>query len=209
MYRLLRLDEPKLVFGHNQQMEDPRDGLGLFGTFDLNQLRSIRAAYVGTKDGIRRFQSWVETMQRPIVNPKPTRDRPMFPGFEAVFGVAWNPAPVLRLEIDEQTLLKQLNLDDLHQRIYGTVSLYEQRILDAIQAEEERPDIWFIIVPDKVYERCRPKSSVPFAQREAPVVKLKRKEATMIARDGLLPGIMPEVEQARSHTRTCQISGIS
>jgi hypothetical protein len=120
----------------------------------------------------------------------------MFPGFEAVFGVAWNPAPVLRLEIDEQTLLKQLNLDDLHQRIYGTVSLYEQRILDAIQAEEERPDIWFIIVPDKVYERCRPKSSVPFAQREAPVVKLKRKEATMIARDGLLPGIMPEVEQA-------------
>lgn len=34
MRKLLKLDEPCLLFQHDQAMEDPRDGLTLFGPLD-------------------------------------------------------------------------------------------------------------------------------------------------------------------------------
>lgn len=196
---LLRLHEPKLAFGHHQQMEDPRDGLSLFGPYDRVQLASIRAAYVGTKDGIARFQRWVEKIQRPVVNPRPTRDRPIYPGFEAVFGVRWNPQPVLALEIDAKALDAALRISDLHQRIYGTVSLYEERIKGALASEENKPDVWFVVVPDIVYQRCRPESNVPVEERVSTGYRMKEKEARQIVRDGLLPGFGDLESQARPY----------
>jgi hypothetical protein len=197
--KLLRLQEPKLIFGHRQEMEDPRDGLSLFGPYDPVQLASIRAAYVGTPEGIARFRRWVARIQRPVVNPRPTHDRPLYPGFEAVFGVKWNPVPVLELPIDPQNLTKILTIDDLHQRIYGTVSLFEEQILAALRSEEEKPDVWFVIVPDSVYQRCRPKSNVPPAERTSSGYYMKERDARQIVRDGLLPGFDEMEQQARPY----------
>ena len=83
--QLLRLPEPKLLFGHNQAIEDPRDGLSLFGPLDVGKTYGIRPAVIGTRAGIDRFWRWVESIQRPINDNK--RSRPPFPGFEAAFGV--------------------------------------------------------------------------------------------------------------------------
>jgi len=35
--KLIHLPEPTLLFGHGQSVEDPRDGLSLFGQFDPAQ----------------------------------------------------------------------------------------------------------------------------------------------------------------------------
>jgi hypothetical protein len=40
--QMLRLLEPKLLLGHNQAIEDPRDGLSLFGPLDVGRTHGIR-----------------------------------------------------------------------------------------------------------------------------------------------------------------------
>jgi hypothetical protein len=46
--RLLKLPEPLLLFRHGQAMEDPRDGLTLFGPLDFAAPLGVRAGLVGT-----------------------------------------------------------------------------------------------------------------------------------------------------------------
>ncbi len=67
MNKLIHLPEPTLLFGHGQSVEDPRDGLSLFGPFDPAQTFGVRYGVIGTKTGIRRFVEWVEKIQHPVV----------------------------------------------------------------------------------------------------------------------------------------------
>jgi hypothetical protein len=160
MRELVRLNEPALLFHHNQSMEDPRDGLMLFGPLDEGKPYGIRAGVIGTLDGIRRFRTWVERIQRPISNDPPSIARPLFPGFETIFRIPWNPQPVLEIAIMEQELKNTVFLDDKYQRVYKTVNVYAARIINAIRQEDTAVDLWFVIVPDIVYKYCRPKSNV-------------------------------------------------
>lgn len=65
--RLLYLTEPKLRFGYGQALEDPRDGLTLFGPLDRAGIYGIRGGVIGTAEGIQRFAGWVRTIQTPIL----------------------------------------------------------------------------------------------------------------------------------------------
>jgi hypothetical protein len=162
---MLSLSEPKLLFGHNQAVEDPRDGLTLFGPLDERKTFGIRPAVVGTRDGISRFWRWVTTIQRPINDNKPSR--PAFPGFEAAFGVPFSEKGLFECEVDETALREACNIDDVHQRVHRVVRLYTDHIQAAAGDEDERADVWFVVVPDVVYERCRPKSLVPEGMQAA------------------------------------------
>jgi hypothetical protein len=75
--QMLRLPEPKLLFGHNQAIEDPRDGLTLFGPLDVDKTYGIRPAVIGTRSGIDRFWRWAKSIQRPVNDNK--RSRPPVP----------------------------------------------------------------------------------------------------------------------------------
>jgi hypothetical protein len=47
--KLIHIDEPKLTFGYNQKMEDPRDGLTLFGAYSKNKhLGQISVGIIGS-----------------------------------------------------------------------------------------------------------------------------------------------------------------
>src|SRR5216684_8339047 len=140
MRRLIKLPEPALLFRHDQAMEDPRDGLMLFGPLDKGSPYGIRAGVVGTKTGIERFRRWVDWIQRPVSNDPPRVARPPFPGFEAAFRIPWASEPVLALEVDEDELNVHLFLDDRHQRVFGTVNVFADRIVKALQEEEDKPD---------------------------------------------------------------------
>ena len=85
---------------------------------------------------------------------------PAFPGFEEVFGIPWNPSPVLEKEIPEEELNGVLYLDDRHVRVYRTVDLYAKRIIESIRNEDVAVDVWFVIIPDEVYRYGRPMSQV-------------------------------------------------
>jgi hypothetical protein len=160
MAELIKLAEPTLLFGHGQAMEDPRDGLTLFGPLDEGMPYGIRAGVLGTKEGIGYFEEWVKKIQGPISNDPPERARPMFPGFKAAFGIPWTPEPSIRIEIPADEIHSSVRVDDKHQRVYKTVDCYSRRILDALRKEDISVDIWFLIIPDEVYKYCRPMSEV-------------------------------------------------
>jgi hypothetical protein len=139
-------------------MEDPRDGLTLFGPLDDSKPYGIKAGVIGTEAGIQCFERWVEWVQRPVFNTTPLLRRPPFPGFETVFRARWNTKPLLILTVTDAEIDEHLYLDEPHLRVYRTVGVFANRILEAMREEEEKPELWFVVVPDKIWKYCRPNS---------------------------------------------------
>ena len=114
MNSLIRIREPRLEFALGQTLEDPRDGLALFGPYDAT-VYGVRAGVIGTKDGIRRFNEWVKSVQEPVGIEYAERS---FPGFEAVFRIPWRAQPISEVEVDAAEIDRCLRLDDRHIRIF-------------------------------------------------------------------------------------------
>ena len=85
MANLIHLPEPLLLFNYGQAMEDPRDGLTLFGPFDRGSLYGLRPGVIGTEEGVAKFRAWTVRIQTPVRTKKPMQSRPPFSGFEPVF----------------------------------------------------------------------------------------------------------------------------
>lgn len=85
--QLLHLPEPRLLFRYGQALEDPRDGLTLFGPLDEISPFGIRAAVVGTPSGIEKYKVWVQWIQGMVKLSVPNPARPPFPGFESAFRI--------------------------------------------------------------------------------------------------------------------------
>src|SRR5512140_1719000 len=114
--RAIHISEPTLLFGLQQLVEDPRDGLTLFGPLDKGAPYGIRWAVVGPPAACERLKRWVASIQHPVIDPVPRASRPFFPGFEAAFRIPWAPDPVY--EVDVPDLPRALGLADRHQRVY-------------------------------------------------------------------------------------------
>lgn len=198
MTRLLRLREPQLLFQHGQTMEDPRDGITLFGPLDREKVIGIRAAVIGTADGIARFERWCASIQLPVAPGANPNARPHFPGFEAAFRVPWSPTPVLTRTIDEKELDRRLHIADKYQRVYETVDLFAQTIQAAAKSEELAPDLWVVVVPDDVYRYCRPQSIVEANLRVQPTTKLTKREADRLVVE---PSLFASLNQAAESYR--------
>jgi hypothetical protein len=192
---LSRLPEPKLLFGHGQAIEDPRDGLTLFGPLDEGKTFGLRPAVIGTADGIQRFWRWVDKIQGPIDDQKV--HRPPFPGFEAAFCVPFGRRAVFEVVLDPQQLLNACRIDDRHQRVHHVVRLFADPIRTAVQ-DEARADVWFVVVPDEVYASCRPESVVPKALRVRAEGRLGRGIAKKLLADrSLLSDLNEDAEPYR------------
>ena len=175
---LIKINEPGLLFKYGQSMEDPRDGLTLFGPLDEGKPYGIRAGVIGTQAGVKRYKNWVSKIQRPITSSKGRIARPPFPGIEAAFGIPWGPEPPIAIEISEVELKASLYLDDKYQRVYKTVDVYARGIIEAIRQEDTKVDLWFVVIPDEVKRYCRPMSSMEsglqiVAQSKLPVAYAK------------------------------------
>ncbi|MGH7744224.1 MAG: hypothetical protein ACREQ5_05305 [Candidatus Dormibacteria bacterium] len=174
-------------------MEDPRDGLTLFGPLDETKPYGIKAGVIGTEAGIQCFERWVEWVQRPVFNPTHLLGRPPFPGFETVFRSRWNTKPLLTLTVTDAEIDEHLYLDEPHLRVYGTVSVFAKRILEAIREETEKPELWFVVVPDRVWKYCRPNSIVePEIRQQALRAFKQAKQATSFYETRAL---FPEMEK--------------
>lgn len=153
------LDEPLLTFGLGQTTEDPRDGLALFGPAESG---SSVGDYVvlGTPRGIELWPRWVAALNAPAacVDVKRQRPWPPFPGFDVAFGTNW-PLPARSFAIDEETLSASARKSDRYERAFSVANLYLEP-LEQIKKLDSRPTLAICIVPDDVYENCRPQSSV-------------------------------------------------
>src|SRR6266576_4530766 len=96
MKNLIHIPEPRLLFRHKQAIEDPRDGLTLFGPLDESKPYGIKAGVIGTEAGVKSFEHWVEWVQRPVFNTTPLLGRRHFPGLRRCSARAGIPSRSLR-----------------------------------------------------------------------------------------------------------------
>ena len=196
MKQLIQLPEPKLLFRYDQSLEDPRDGLTLFGPLDSAQIYGIRSGVVGTEAGIARFKRWVQSIQGPIISATTDAEslyRPFFPGFQTVFGVRWSPAPQIEIPIDLDELSKRIRIGNSHQRVFQTVSLFADAINEAKRKEDVQVDVWFVIVTEDVEKYCRPLSTVESAIRVEVDSIVSESQAKQFVKE---PPLYPEMAEA-------------
>lgn len=198
MFELIKVPEPSLLFGYGQSLEDPRDGLTIFGPFDRGI--PIRSAVIGRKEGIQWFKKWVSAVQGPMENILPQRSsghfidsidisRPPFPGFEPIFRVTWDPDSIHEIEVPGGDIETAAHIADGHERVYRTVGIFLDRIQRTIKEEEKNIEIWFIVIPDYVKQNCRVQSRIPLPKQ---VKVAKTAPAAFLKRLGRQPSLFEE-----------------
>jgi len=193
MPELIWLPEPKILVGYNQQIEDPRDGLTLFGPLDRGQTYGVRYGVIGTEAGIALLKQFVKRIQKPVVDIKVSAFRPPFPGFETVYGVPWTPNPAVEIVISDHALAAAVHIDEPHQRVYKTVELYSEEILRSKDREESVVDLWLVVVTEDVYKYCRPMSRVEKSLRIESDAALSAKSAKLYRN---MPSLFSEDNEA-------------
>lgn len=153
------LGEPLLEFGEQQTAEDPHDGLALFGPADRRTQISDYVVF-GTPRGTELWTEWCSAMNSPAacVDVAKHRAWPPFPGFEVAFGAKW-PRPLRTFVINETELSNASRKTDRHERAFSVANLYMAQ-LEKLAKLDARPALAVCVVPDEVYENCRPKSFV-------------------------------------------------
>jgi len=191
MIELTKLEEPKVLFGYNQKLEDPRDGLTIFGPLENLKPYGIISGVVSTKDGLEKFKKFLKEIEKPIYNRDNT-SRPFFPGFNSIFKMEWSADKIYHINIDESELGKTLYHEDVYTRTYNTVSLFSDKIIAA--KKDDHPDInlWLVVIPDTVYESCRPQSTIKKEQVVTKKVITKGQAKKLLAQ----PELFEELNKA-------------
>ena len=156
------IPEPQLEFGYRQKLEDPRNGLFLFGPLLDNRTPSqIRAGVIGTPRGVSMYRRWIEQANRfiPAANAASRHQFP-FPGFEAAFKTRWPVSSAVEIAISPTEISNTIRLSDRYQAIYRTVSLFAQPIRNRLRDDDVQVDVWFVIIPDEVWKYGRPLSRI-------------------------------------------------
>ena len=198
--KLIILSEPTLEFRYGQCTTDPHVGLGLFGPFDADdpgRPQGVPYALIGAEPGISGFREFAQRVRMPVVscsydNPELlTKNRvlwPPFPGVEATFFVDWPEGAVWHGHIDRTYVLNAIRDRDQYKRAYDVCNLYLDKIRIAAE-RDERLGVIVCVVPDEVWDACRPKSRVSGEVGRRPT-KLERE--VLRIQPSLFGGYKPE-----------------
>lgn len=167
--------EPRLRFGHDQVLEDPKDGLLLFGPPEKPM--GIEYGVIGTEDGIRRFEAWAQKLCGPVAADPAVKSSIMFPGFETIFRMPWTPSPRVCITVDHKHLNATIRNTDPHQRVFDTVELFAGPIRRWVTEEDPKVALWFVVIPEDVWKLCRPLSTISKAEGIEPAVHLSHARA--------------------------------
>lgn len=193
---VLILEEPQLEFRYGQRLQDPRNGLALFGPFDGDRPSrpgNVPYGIVGTRKGIAAFQRFAARLASPIVPDATTHHhriwRP-YPGFDAAFAANWPTEGAWMHELDPQQLIDASRRGDEHRRAYEATNLYLEG-LDAAAQRDEELGLVFCVIPDEVHQHCRPKSTVSPDVRTAPRPSVRERKHRMAGQGGLFDAFDP------------------
>lgn len=158
------LGEPLLEFGHGQTAEDPHDGLALFGPAET-RLQMPDNIVIGTEQGVQAWREWCSALNAPAACTDPNRHRawPPYPGFDVAFGAVW-PSPSRSYVVDENALSEASRKSDKHDRAMAVADLYLEKV-QSLAKLDSKPALAICIVPDEVYDNCRPNSSISPSKR--------------------------------------------
>jgi hypothetical protein len=149
----------------------------------------VRYGVIGTAEGIRRFRSWAKTLTGfidvPVPGPRSRAVEPQhvpFPGFAAAFHADWPAEPTHVIDdLDQAEIEQTLNIANRHEAIRSTVDLFVARLVSENNRVESPPALWFVVIPEKVYELGRPQSSVRKDDRVMGVVTVSQRRARQLA----------------------------
>ncbi len=167
-WEVTHIDEPNLSFGHGQKAQHPKDGLFLYGPPASNRNPArMDVGVIGTPAGIELFKAWVRSIRSDIRAPDTGRleNKMMWPGFQAAFGIDWPEQPFVTCTIDAEKLGSRIRSSDRSEGIHSAVSVYEETLRRHLVHEEERPALWFVVVPEIVFKYGRPQSKVPKSEQ--------------------------------------------
>lgn len=160
------LDEPELEFAFGQNSPHPKDGLFLYGPLARNnKTREIRVGVVGTPDGIAHFRDWGRKLKQIVRVPPPgktdKKDRlhlADFPGLEETFGITFEPEECSALSIPLKDIDRATRIVNLHEAVDSVANLFIERVKKHLYNDERAVDVWVMVLPEIVFERCRPAS---------------------------------------------------
>ena len=159
---LIYIEEPKLTFGFNQKIEDPRDGLTLFGTYtNKSHYGQIRVGIIGVKKQREAVKKYLKLLHKPIQSSEKDIARPYFPGLEATFGIEINIDNIQEIDINEKEISKFLHYTDGHQRVFNLTSLFADKLKKYLNEEHIPVSVWFVAISDDIYQYGKNKSSIP------------------------------------------------
>lgn len=158
------LGEPLLQFGHGQTAEDPHDGLTLFGPAEPRSQLPDNIV-IGTAQGVALWEDWCAALNAPSACVDSSRHRawPPYPGFDVAFGARW-PEPIRIFPVDTGKLSEASHKADKFDRAFAVANLYIDA-MGRVSKLDSKPSLAICVVPDEVYENCRPQSSVAVSQR--------------------------------------------
>lgn len=160
------LAEPELDFRYGQRSHHPKDGLFLYGPHKARQkVQDVRIGVVGTQEGIGHFRSWSQRLLDGIPVPPPglteKQDRlhlADFAGLEETFGITFDPQRCRALSVEWEAIDRATRLENMHEAVDAVASIYTDRMDKFRRNEEGAVDVWVLVVPEIVYDRCRPNS---------------------------------------------------
>jgi hypothetical protein len=184
------LNEPALRFGFGQVSTNPKAGLFLFGPLrEHSNPAEIRCGVVGTPTGIRAYRAWVERISKAISAAPDSKASVFYPGFKELFNCSWPATPVAEIPLSGAEIAATLHRSDRHDAVHATVSLFSQVINAFLRDEDRRVDLWFVVIPDEVFDLGRPQSRVPISQRIESSQPMNSRLAKRLARE---PSLFPE-----------------
>lgn len=159
------IPEPELSFGHGQTSDHPKDGLFLYGPHSADRSKEISIGVIGTKDGLSYFRSWAIRLGGFVAVPPPGKtDKEHrlhlsnFPGLEEAFALVISPGEFVHREIDLKALNDATRTVNQHEAVRKAVEMYVSEIEHHDRNEERTVDVWIFILPELVFERCKPQS---------------------------------------------------
>ena len=163
---VLHCQEPMLEFGFHQITAHPKDGLFLYGPHNHSKrTKEIRIGVVGTSDGINLFRTWASKIKKRVEVPPPGKSEKKdrlhlanFPGLEEAFGISFNENELTACVLEHKDIDRTTRILNLHEATAKTVKLYVDRIRHHISNDERAIDVWVFVVPEIIFERCKPKA---------------------------------------------------
>lgn len=155
--------EPLLEFGNGQKVEHPQDGLFLYGpVIGRGSPEVIHVGIIGTNDGIGLVRNWLKSLVCKIdAEDDDKLHTSQWPGFQAAFGVKLVSDPLVTIPISLTEIENSIGRTNRYHAVRSTVQLFEAAIREHFRADERRPDVWIIIVPEMVHRYGRPQVSGP------------------------------------------------
>jgi hypothetical protein len=164
--RIEHFGEPQLEFAFSQRSQHPKDGLFLYGPHaKAKKSREIRVGVVGTTDGIAHFRAWGRKLKSVVQVPPPGKGEKAdrlhlahFPGLEEAFGISFESDECSALSIQLKDIDRATRIVNLNEAVDKVARLYIDRVKQHLRNDERSVDVWILVLPEIVYERCRPQS---------------------------------------------------